>query len=118
MNKIFKSLVIDITGILGAAVVSALILIMLSSCSTGNLKRTRTLTDGTVERVELSASALGTNQVLEGLTFSNNETGGLEFNVGGLDTNQSKSIEEVSKITGLIVEGAVKGAVKATLPMP
>ena len=94
------------------------LIIVLLGCSTGNLKRTRTLTDGTVERVELSASALGTNQVLEGLTFSNDETGGLEFNVGGLDTNQTKGLEEVSKITGLIVEGAVKGAVKATLPTP
>lgn len=118
MNKVFKDLFFDIASILIAAVVSALIIALVAGCSTGNLKRTRTLTDGTVERVELSAYAIGTNQVLDGLTFSNSETGGLEFNVGGLDTNQSKGLEEVSKITGLIVEGAVKGAVKATLPTP
>jgi len=118
MNKIFRDLFFDIASILVAAVVSALIIAMVTGCSVGKLTRTRTLTDGTVERVELSASALGTNQVLEGLTFSNSETGGLEFNVGGLDTNQTEGLKEVSKIAGAITEGAVKGAVKATLPTP
>ena len=118
MCKIFKELWWDLVAGFIGFVIGILIVISISGCSTGNLKRTRTLKDGTVETVELSAKALGTNQVLEGLTFSNNETGGLEFNVGGLDTNQTKSLEEVSKITGLVVEGAVKGAVKATLPVP
>jgi hypothetical protein len=118
MNKVFRYLLLDIGSILAAVTVSALIIAMVTGCSTGNLKRTRTLTDGTVERVELNAYAIGTNQVLNGLAFSTSENGGLDFNVSGLDTNQTKGLEEVSKITGLIVEGAVKGAVKATLPTP
>ena len=118
MSKIPKEFWWDIVAGFIGFIIGVLIVVNMTGCSTGNLKRTRTLKDGTVETVELSAKALGTNQVLDGLTFSNNETGGLEFNVGGLDTNQTKGLEEVSKITGLVVEGAVKGAVKATLPVP
>ena len=118
MIKVSKEIWWDIVAGFIGFIIGVLIVVNMTGCSTGNLKRTRTLKDGTVETVELSAKALGTNQVLDGLTFSNNETGGLEFNVGGLDTNQTKGLEEVSKITGLVVEGAVKGAVKATLPVP
>jgi len=61
---------------------------------------------------------IGSETALSGASFVNHPENGRVVKIKTLDKNSADSFQDVTEALPLIIEGAVKGAVKSAVPVP